>query len=428
LAGGIRPFGGIDLWQTVRIISMRWSLPVVATTLIALGGGWTAATLPVNTASSAPNKLFVNPSGSDHANGLTAQHPFKTIQAALNHATPGVTIELAPGSYREKPVTRVNGTPAAPITIEGTDTGFNPAGRASTVLYGSGRVFSIDNSYYRLQGFTINGEPKLPKLTYPTAPAAATDFKNSVRADVVDSSLIYIGADPSITGSVINDMFLTDAGSDCVRIGNDATANEVVDSTIQWCGMFGKNEGAGVFTYHNGEGVYVGTSPKSTDEPHYADDDTSNTTVQGNVIHTFGSECLDVKEHAHDNTFVDNVCADNAEPLSYYGSDVELRGYDNSVISNTIGASLGYGLKIASDATSDPQGGNIVKGNTFSGDAGSPIRNDQAKAQGVFCGNTFPVANYLHGRTVGSATLTCAKTANAANEAAVPSSRRDNPS
>ncbi|MDQ1495634.1 MAG: hypothetical protein QOG69_2117, partial [Actinomycetota bacterium] len=121
--------------------------------LIAVGG---ATALPHSQARAAGSaNFFVGPTGSDAADGLTPQHPFKTIQAALNRATAGATIHLAAGKYYENPVTRVNGTAAAPITVLGTDTGLVASHRGGTVLYGTGRVFTINNSYIRLQGFTI---------------------------------------------------------------------------------------------------------------------------------------------------------------------------------------------------------------------------------------------------------------------------------
>ena len=67
------------------------------------------------------------------------------------------------------------------------------------------------------------------------------------------------------------------------------------------------------------------------------------------MIRTFGSECLNVKENAHDNLFEGNVCSDNAESDDFDGSNVELRGHDNTVRGNVISHSLGYGVKIQSD-------------------------------------------------------------------------------
>ena len=48
------------------------------------------------------------------------------------------------------------------------------------------------------------------------------------------------------------------------------------------------------------------------------------------MIRTFGSECFNVKENAHDNVFEDNTCSDNAESVEFSGSNIELRGHATS--------------------------------------------------------------------------------------------------
>jgi hypothetical protein len=355
--------------------------------------------------------IYVSAGGNDAAPGTTSAQPLKTLQTALNRAVPGSVIHLAPGTYAGDVVTKINGTALAPITIEGTDTGLNLAKRGTTTVTGSGRVFSINNSYYRLTGFSIDGEPALHGAAFPSALASAKSFKDSVQSKVTDSSLIFIGAADTtrnITGVVIANMALVHAGGDCVRLANGAHNNTIEWSTIAWCGMV-SNPQPGVFAYHNGEGVYVGTSPKSTDRSMHADDNTSYNLIADNVINTYGSECLDVKENSHDNVFRNNECGYNDEPLAYQGSNIEIRGYRNTVANNTIAGSMGYGLKLASDSAADPQGGNVVTGNTFSGDTGNPVVNRQVKAQGQFCGNSFTWVVYLQGFTVGAAKTACPK-------------------
>ena len=49
----------------------------------------------------------------------------------------------------------------------------------------------------------------------------------------------------------------------------------------------------------------------------YDNDGSSDNVIARNVIRTFGSECLNVKENAHGNVFEDNVCSDNAEPAEF---------------------------------------------------------------------------------------------------------------
>jgi hypothetical protein len=334
-------------------------------------------------------RLHVSPAGHDRNPG-TAAAPLATIQAALGRAAPGTTIVLAPGVYRERPVTVRSGTATAPITILGPETGKDPAGRRTTVLTATSRVLSINHSHIHLRGFTIDGQPSLAATAYPTSLAQAEAFKQANTARIADGRLVYVGAADTarnLTGVVIDDMLLAGAGGECVRLRNNATGNRVVNSVIAWCGLYAKNAGSTRYAWHNGEGVYIGTSPKSTDQPMHAGDTSSHNLVAGNTIRTYGAECLDVKENAHHNTFAGNDCAANTEPTRFLGAAVELRGHDNSVRGNRIADSRGHGLKLASDSTSYRQGGNLIVGNTFTAIAGADVYNRQRGAQGQVCGN-----------------------------------------
>jgi hypothetical protein len=171
------------------------------------------------------------------------------------------------------------------------------------VLFGTGRVVGIDHSHYVLDGFTIDGQEKLANVAFPTDLAAIEAFRNSVQPQVSDGRLVYVGADDNS-----HDMFLS-GGGECVRLRNNAHHNTVTNSMIQYCGLHAKGDDQQRSRYHNGEGVYIGTSPKSKDQPMHQDDGSSFNIVAHNVIKTFGSECLNVKENAHDNEFTDNTCA-----------------------------------------------------------------------------------------------------------------------
>ena len=138
--------------------------------------------------------LYVDPRGSDTDDGSAAA-PLRTIQAALDKATPGTVINLAPGVYREKLATVRDGAPGAPITIKGPESGKDRAGRYRATLYGTGRVVSVNHSYYTFDGFTIDGQETAGRhaRSRPTSPPS-TAFKNSVQPQVADGRLIYIGA------------------------------------------------------------------------------------------------------------------------------------------------------------------------------------------------------------------------------------------
>jgi hypothetical protein len=359
-------------------------------------------------------QLYVSPTGNDTGDGSQAA-PLRTIQAALDDAEPGTVVNLAPGEYREQPTTMRDGAPGAPIVIRGPESGRDPAGRGQAVLYGTGRIFNIDHSHYTLEGFTIDGQERLSAAQLPTDLGTADAVKNSAQPQVQDSKLIYVGSSDTardITGVTIRNMFLTEAGTECVRLRNNANGNTIADSVIQYCGLRAGSDSSdddgGRFPFHNGEGVYIGTSPSSDDQPMHDNDTSSNNLVTGNVIRTFGAECLDVKENAHDNVFENNECSGNTEPREFNGSNVELRGHGNIVRGNVIADSAGWNVKIQSDDDGDyDNGGNSLEDNTLSGAAAEPVRIGTDASQGEFCGNRVAAAQPVDGPSPGDITAPC---------------------
>ena len=266
--------------------------------------------------------LYVSPDGRDSNDGGTPATALATIQAALEKATPGTTINLAPGVYHEELTTVRDGAPGAPIVIKGPETGTDREGRYRAVLYGTGRLVNIDHSWITLDGFTVDGQEQLGGVPFPTDVRTIDAWKASVQDRVEDSRLVYIGSaeeSRDLTGITISNMFLNGAGGECVRLRNNAHGNTIIDSVIQYCGMYGKGDGEERAEYHNGEGVYIGTSPESDGQPMSDNDTSSQNVVARNIIRTFGSECFNVKENAHDNVFEDNVCSSNTESARVRG-------------------------------------------------------------------------------------------------------------
>jgi hypothetical protein len=340
-----------------------------------------------------PLSIYVNSSTGTNAGG-SASHPYKTIQDALDVARPGTIIHLERGVYEEEPKTRIDGTNERPIVVEGQERGMSLSDRYKTVLYGIGHVFTIQNNHYVLRGFTIDGEQGLeehrPLATWPTRPSAIYAFKQSVQGFVENSHPIVVDGGPhkDVTGTVIDDMWISSASGECVRFRDGASGGIVENSVIEWCGLEARSIPR-TYPYHNGEGVYIGTSPKSTSETRHLDDPTNHITVTKDRIFTFGSECVDIKENAFDNSVVSVSCGYNQEPLSDQGSNLEIRGYGNIVRDNVIIHSRGYGVKIASDAPRYDNGSNSVEDNVFMSQRGAAIvKLDNAK-EGHLCGNTL---------------------------------------
>jgi hypothetical protein len=379
------------LWRNLALGAAAAAAVLVAVLLVITPGATPPPPPPGQTPAPVPTgpQLYVDPAGNDSSDGSQGA-PFQTIQKALDEARPGTTINLAPGEYREQLATQRDGEPGAPITIKGPETGQDRSGRYQATVYGTARVVSIDHSYYVLEGFTIDGQEKLKGRPFPEDLTAITAFKQSVARDVEDGRLIYVGASDQsrdITGIEIRNMFLSGAGGECVRLRNNARDNIIADSVIQYCGLFGKkSDGGERFEFHNGEGVYIGTSPKSDGQPMADNDESSGNQVTGNIIRTFGSECFNVKENAHDNVFENNQCFGNAETAEFDGSNVELRGHNNVVRNNTISGSEAVAIKVKSDSGYD-KGGNVVEGNQISDVATEAFQVESNAQQGQMCGN-----------------------------------------
>jgi hypothetical protein len=221
-------------------------------------------------------------------------------------------------------------------------------------------------------------------------PRRVSSFKNRIQSRVKASQLVNIGSESgehSVVGVVVRDMYLRGAGGECIRIRNNASHNVVAYSTIQWCGMRRTSADQGGYQYHDGEGVYLGTSPKSIAQPMHENDGTAYNFIHDNVIRTFGSECVDIKENAHDNVIANNDCGYNDEPLPSAGSNIEIRGDHNIISGNRIFGSSGYGLKFASDRAIYDRGGNVATNNRFEANIGASIYVSQHAPQGEFCGN-----------------------------------------
>jgi Protein of unknown function (DUF1565) len=400
--------------RTIAMVGMAIAVIVILLVVVIFSRSGGSSPDPTPEPGTESLQLYVSPTGNDGNDGSQAA-PLRTIQAALDEAEAGTVINLAPGEYREQLTTQRDGDPGAPITIRGPENGKDPSGRSKAVLYGTGRIVNIDHSYYTLEGFTIDGQEQLRADQLPTDLGAVDAFKNGAQPQIKDSKLIYVGsADTAtdVTGITIRNMFLTEAGTECVRLRNNANGNTIADSVIQYCGLRAgrsdDDDDDDRFVYHNGEGVYIGTSPNSDNQPMADNDTSSNNVVTGNVIRTFGSECLDVKENAHDNVFENNECSGNTEPREFNGSNVELRGHGNIVRGNTITDSAGWNIKIQSDDEDDyDNGGNVVENNTLSGAAAESVRIGSDAPQGAFCGNRVTAAEPVDGPSPGDITAPC---------------------
>ncbi|MFA1611519.1 hypothetical protein [Halobellus rubicundus] len=190
-----------------------------------------------------PNTIFVAPDGSLGASG-TSDDPHKFIQEAVERARPGDTVHVRPGAYTEKIEPPHGGEPGAPITITGPP---------EAVLRSDPRIYNvvfIRHSHIHLTGLSIDG------LENPDAP---DDVNSYSRAQLVQAR------PPTDTDEYLEDLVIAPH-----RIGNTQKSLVSLERTQHsTVGPFEVIGPAGTKYFltdtpgHNGEIVYVGTSPSN---------------------------------------------------------------------------------------------------------------------------------------------------------------------
>jgi nitrous oxidase accessory protein NosD len=274
--------------------------------------------------------LHVSLDGSAHGPG-TKEHPFRSIQDALEDAEPGDTIRVAPGDYRERIVTVRSGKPGAPISLVGS-----PGTRISGA--GSGRQIEILDDYV---------------------------------------TLVWVEGASHVR---IEHNRLEDGGGECIRIKYLSTEVVVAHNTIDRCGLTGFDLGD---DEHNGEGVYIGTDPYQLDRnPTDVPDASNDNVVRDNTIATHGAECVDIKEGAEHNRVLDNVCSHSRDPD---GAGLDSRGNHNVFRGNVVRAGSGAGIRFGGYGSRDGIE-NAAVDNVFVGNRGYGVL-VLRRPQGPICGN-----------------------------------------
>ncbi len=108
----------------------------------------------------AQTSYYVSPTGNDAHSGLSIAEAWRTIQHAMDNATPGSTVYILAGTYNEKVSCNVSGTAGSPIT-------FRNYQNDQVVISGAGintqnAIIEIYNqSYIIIQGLTITQNEQL---------------------------------------------------------------------------------------------------------------------------------------------------------------------------------------------------------------------------------------------------------------------------
>jgi hypothetical protein len=216
-------------------------------------------------------QLYVSPKGSDGNDGA-AGRPFATIQAAADAATPGTTIHVAPGIYRETVYSQVDGTAKAPIRFVSDTPG-------AAVIKPSGATDALwqnDGDHVTIEGFDLDGSasPDVRLGLYDTAShtyarnnevhhilqSGANDgqggggivlggsYYGNADQHAIGNDVHHVGTATSdrisaiyhqSTGSVINNVVHDNPGSVGISLWHDAHDMTIANNTVarNWFGI-----------------------------------------------------------------------------------------------------------------------------------------------------------------------------------------------
>lgn len=309
---------------------------------------------------------YVHPPGAVPMGGRAgAANMASSIQAALEKAGPGDTIELADGAYLEDIHSVRDGEKIRPITIRGS--------RAS-IVHGSGRrahIVDINHDHLHLVGFTVDGLVGDPKR------------KESYR-----KKLIYVhGREPhrGVEGTLIDAMELRNSGGECLRLRYFVRDSEIRNSRFFQCGTHDFLFSGGG---KNGEAIYMGTSSTQWADgknPTADADCSTNNWIHHNEFQTWGNECVDIKEGSENNLVEHNTCEYQMDPKS---AGFDARGDNNvfryNIVRNNQGAAFRLGGHVVGGQHYGV--GNQVYANNIGYNAGGGVK-IMALPQASICNN-----------------------------------------
>ncbi len=152
--------------------------------------------------------LYVEPGGSDD-NAGTHHAPFRTIARAANAATPGTTVHVAPGIYRENIKTHVHGTAAARIRYVS-----DIKWAAKIIGTGTEAMWANKGHYTDIIGFDISGSGRMGIANHASHTLVAGNYVHRLSisggctsgggAGIVNTN--YDGSDGDIVGNVVHDI------------------------------------------------------------------------------------------------------------------------------------------------------------------------------------------------------------------------------
>ena len=181
--------------------------------------------------------------------------PGDSIQAAIDLAQPGDTVELRDGEYREDVVTTRDGEIDKRITIRGS---------RGAILRGTGkenRLFQIHHDYISLDGFTLDGKIGPGEKEEDWVDKGVYAHGNRETRTIKGYGQEYRSA---IDGITISNMKIINFGGECARFRYFVTNLQFFSNHVENCGVY--DFVLGGMKAVNGETVYLGTSSSQIDD------------------------------------------------------------------------------------------------------------------------------------------------------------------
>jgi serralysin len=252
--------------------------------------------------------IYVSPTGSNTGSGSEAS-PLKTIQEAVNRATPGTCIMVEAGTYVETVKFDVSGLPDAPILLISAD---GPGAakivpNADTTRKATLSAFGEENIV--ISGFDVSGGGRLENgIQFGMS---GTDFTDMTANIVIKDNIVHDTVKDNIKVSQGNNIWVVDntcfnagdQGIDFVAVNNSVIArNDVSHVTGSAPALFVKAGSTNILIAQNhvsdaaNDGIAVGgwTDGTTHMQPGYTDWQAKNVLVIDNHVEGVGKRPLNI--------------------------------------------------------------------------------------------------------------------------------------
>ena len=347
---------------------MLWRLSCAVALLLMLGASIAAAQCAAPACP--PANCFVDDaSGVDAPGCCTSTPPCKTIQAAVNQASDGDVIEVAPGTYPEPTGAGLLGALLInkSVTLCGAQDGVDARGRAAsetTIANPHGTIVSADNVV--VNGFTIEGN--VDTITVYGLDMAQGTFGTQVLNNIIQDNIAGIGlANTGGPGGssqvVICQNLLQNNNQPGSASGTGIYTDEYVCGSVggtRPCTNFLIEQNA--FTGNTSSGIDLSNTDLSTPITSF-DISTNSFDMNGRAILLFNVD---------DSTFHNNNVTNSTLALS--GAIRIFGGTDNfSITNNNLDTGAGWAIRMSNVDGMGPSSNVVIHQNNIANFAGDGV-------------------------------------------------------